>query len=181
LDKTAAHHGVRGVWPNNTVEENDMSKMQVLSVIQEPRDFAETGRMSALLGIGSWIFFAVAVSALFAAFQDRSFGDVFPMALKWGVFFGALVAVVVAFTSGPVRATIKFLEKNDFVTHLNMATSQLGYSAAANTGDLMTFKPSIQTGGVFAGLVSLQLQDDQAAIFGAKFHVMKILKRMETV
>jgi len=158
-----------------------MSKIEVVNVVQEPRDFAETGGKSALIGCGAWLAFALGLSLFYVAFQGVSFDDAFPPALKFGAIGGALVALVVAFGFVRLRATIKFSEKKDFVIHLNLAASQLGYAAAAIMGDIMTFRPSFQTGGVGLGMVTVQLQDDHATVFGPKMHVMKIVKRMETV
>jgi hypothetical protein len=155
-------------------------KNLMIKITPEPRDFAETARVSALIGCGGWLFWAVFFSFFYSAFEDRSFGDVFPGALKVGVLFGLAMALVTAPNVVSVRATVHFSDKKEFVAWLNMATSQLGYVAAPVTSDFLTFKPSFKTGG-FVGMVSVQLEDDHAEIVGPKRHVCKIVKRLETV
>jgi hypothetical protein len=144
------------------------------------RDLADTVRMSALLGIGFWLFWAVGFSFLFAAFENRSFEDVFPIALKTGILVGLLMAVFAPFSLVCVRATIRFSEKNDFVARLKTATSQLGYVAVSATGDSMTYRPSFKTAvDLLLGPTSVELEHDHAIMSGPKMHVKKIVKRLE--
>lgn len=145
------------------------------------RDIAETVRMSALLGIGFWLLWAAGFSFLYAAIENTSFERVFPVALRSGILVGLLMALFAPFSLVRLRATIRFSEKNDFVARLKMATSQLGYVAVSATADLMTYRPSFKTAvDLLLGPTSVQLEHDHAVMSGAKMHVKKILKRLET-
>lgn len=152
-----------------------------IELVPQRRDIAETARMSAMIGFGTWLVWAIGFSFLYAALENLSFDRVFPVALKTGVLFGLLMALVAPFSLVCVRATIQFSDKKDFVARLNMATSQLGYVAASVAGDFMTFRPSFKTAvDLLLGPTSVQLEHDHAMMSGPKMHVKKILKRLET-
>jgi hypothetical protein len=152
-----------------------------ITFASQPRDISETVRLSTLIGFGAWLFCAVFFSLLYAPLEGVPFERVFPLALKGGILFGFFMAVLVPFSFVRLRATIRFLDKDDFIRRLNMATSQLGYVGASLPGEFMTFSPSFKKAiDHMLGPTSVKLELDHAIKLGPKMHVKKICKWLET-
>jgi hypothetical protein len=123
--------------------------------------------------------FALLWSWLFAATQQRSFGDILPFGFAAGLFFGLFFGLAMAFFLKGETVTLEVADKKAFVARLNVAMSQLGYNPATQTEDFFTYKPSLQA-GLAAGRISVQLEEGQAEVVGPKMYVKKLLKRLAT-
>jgi hypothetical protein len=146
------------------------------SLMPEPRSYAGTAIM---IGAATALPFAILWSWLFAAMQQRSFGEILPFGIGAGFFFGLFFGLTMAFFLKGETATIEVADKKDFISRLNIAMSQLGYNPATQTDDFFTYKPSFQA-GLAAGRISVQLQEGQAVVVGPKVYVKKLLKRLAT-
>jgi hypothetical protein len=146
------------------------------SLLPEPRSYAGT---AITLGAVTALPFAILWSWLFAAMQERSFGEILPFGLGAGLFFGIFFGLAMAFFLQGETATVEVADKKGFISRLNIAMSQLGYNPATQTDDFFTYKPSFQA-GLAAGRMSVQLQDGQAVVVGPKMYVNKLLKRLAT-
>ena len=146
------------------------------SLLPEPRSYAGTATMMFAI---TALPFAILWSWLFAAMQQRSFGEILPFGMGAGLLFGLFFGLTMAFFFKGETATIEVVDKKSFVSQLNVATSQLGYYPATQAEDFFTYKPSLQA-GLAAGRISVQLQDGQAVVVGPKMYVKKLLKRLAT-
>lgn len=146
------------------------------SLLPEPRSYTGTAGM---LGAITALPFAILVSWMFAAMQQRSFGEILPFGLGAGLFFGLFFGLTMAFFLKGETTTVEVRDVKGFVSRLNVAMSQLGYNPASQTEDFFTFKPSFQA-GLAAGRISVQLQEGQAVIVGPKMYIKKLLKRLAT-
>jgi hypothetical protein len=144
------------------------------SLLPEPRSYAGT---AVTLGAVTALPFAVLWSWLFAAMQQRPFGEILPFGLAGGIFFGLFFGLAMAFFLKGKTATIEVGDKGGFVSRLNVAMAQLGYNPATQADDFFTYKPSFQA-GLAAGRISVQLQEGRAVIVGPKMYVKKLLKRL---
>jgi hypothetical protein len=146
------------------------------SLLPEPRSYAGTAIM---LGAITALPFAILWSWLFAAMQQRSFGEILSFGIGAGLFFGLFFGLTMAFFLKGETATVEVRDAKGFVSRLNVAMSQLGYNPATQTEDFFTYKPSFQA-GFTAGRISVQFQDGQAVVVGPKMYVKKLLKRLAT-
>jgi hypothetical protein len=132
-----------------------------------------------MLGALTALPFAIAWSWLFAAAQQRSFGEILPFGLGAGFLFGLFFGLTMAFFLKGETATIQVADRKGFVSRMNVAMSQLGYNPATQTDDFFTYKPSFQA-GLASGRISVQLQEEHAVVVGPKMYVKKLLKRLAT-
>ncbi len=144
------------------------------SVLPEPLGYVGT---ATKIGAITALPFAILWSWLFAAMQRRSFGEILPFGLAGGFLFGLFFGLTMAFFLKGETATVGVVDKRDFVSRLNVATSQLGYHPATQAEDFFTYKPSFQA-GLAAGRISVQMQEGRAVVVGPKMYVKKLLKRL---
>ena len=144
------------------------------SLLPEPRSYFGTAIM---VGSITALPFAIVWSGLFAATQGLSFGQVLPLGLGGGVFFGLFFGLTMAFFLKGKTADIDYSDKKGFVARLNVAMSQLGYNPATQSEDFLTYKPSFQA-GLAAGRISVQLHEDHAIIVGPRTYVKKLVHRL---
>ena len=144
------------------------------SLLPEPRSYAGTAIM---LGAITALPFAILWSWMFAAMQERSFGEILPFGLGAGLFFGLFFGLTMAVFLKGETATVEVRDAKGFISRLNVAMSQLGYNPATQTEDFLTYKPSFQA-GLAGGRLSVQLQEGQAVIVGPRMYVKKLLKRL---
>jgi hypothetical protein len=147
------------------------------SLAPEPRSYVGT---AMTIGAITALPFSILWSWLFASMQQRSFGEILPFGMATGFFFGLFFGLTMAFFLKGATTTIKVADKKGFVSHLNVAMSELGYNPATQTDDFFTYKPSFQA-GLAAGRISVQLTEGQAVVVGPKMYIKKLLKRLATV
>jgi hypothetical protein len=142
--------------------------------LPEPRSFAGT---AIWLGGITALPFAIVWSLLVAIQQQRPLGEILPYGLGAGLFFGAAFGPAMAFFFRGETADVRVPDKQDFLSRLNIATSQLGYNPATESEDFLTYKPSMQA-GLAAGRISVQLRGGRAVIIGPKLYVRKLIGRL---
>jgi uncharacterized protein (DUF1501 family) len=145
-----------------------------LSLLPEPRSYAGTAIM---LGAVTGLPFAVLWTWLDSAMLQRSFGELLPVGVGVGLFFGVSFGLTMAFFLKGKTATVAVAEPKGFVNRLHVAMSQLGYHPATQIEDFFTYAPSFQA-GLAAGRMAVQLQEGQAVIVGPKMYVEKLLQRL---
>ncbi len=89
----------------------------------------------------------------------------------FGLLFGLTMA---AFLKG-VTITVNVRDKDEFVSQINVAMSQIGFNPATASGNFLTFKPSFQA-GLLSGNFSVAIQGNKATIVGPGMYVKKLQK-----
>ena len=145
-----------------------------LLLLPEPRSYAGT---AIIMGAATGLPFAILWSWLVSAMLQRSFGELLPVGVGVGLFFGVSFGITMAFFFKGKTAAVAVAEPKGFVKRLNVSLSQLGYHPATQTEDFFTYKPSFQA-GLAAGRIAVQLQEGQAVIVGPKMYVEKLLQRL---
>jgi hypothetical protein len=145
------------------------------SLLPEPRSYAGTAIM---IGAITALPFAVLWSWLFAAMQDQSFGEILPFGLLAGLLFGLVFGLTMAAVFKAETASVAVSDKQHFISTVNSALSQFGYTPASQFDDFFTYKPSFQA-GLVAGTISVQLTEQQAVIVGPKIYVNKLFKYID--
>jgi hypothetical protein len=95
------------------------------------------------------------------------------------VFFFVYTGVISAIFLPGATATLEVGDKNAFVSRVNTATSQLGYSSATQMEDFFIYEPSAWWKvDMFAWPISVHLHDKQVVIVGPRRYVGRLLKRL---
>lgn len=135
------------------------------------------------LGVASQIFgltslpFGLLWAWLFSLQMGLSFGHVLRVGIPAGLVFGLLMGLILgAFLRG-VTITVAVRGRDQFLTRINIAMSQIGYNPATESADFLTFKPSFQA-GLMSGRISVVIQGSTATIVGAATHVKKLKKAL---
>ena len=145
-----------------------------LSLLPEPRSYAGT---AITLGAATGLPLPFCGRGWIVAMLQRSFGQLLPIGVGVGLFFGVSFGLTMAFFLKGKTATVAVAEPKGFVNRLNVAISQLGYNPATQTEDFFTYKPSFQA-GLAAGRIAVQLREGRAVIVGPKMYVEKLLQRL---
>lgn len=145
---------------------------------------SDTGLQArSYLGTASMIFgvtalpFAVLFGFLMSFQKGVSFGQIFPESIFAGILFGLFFGLIMAVNLKGVTASVEVGDKDEFVSKINVAMSQLGFNPATSSSDFLTFKPSFQA-GFLGGRFSVILQGEKATIVGPAMHVNKLLKKL---
>jgi hypothetical protein len=122
------------------------------------------------------VFIALFSFFLVAVFGQGSFWERFSLMMA---FFFIYTGVLSAFLLPGTIATLEVGDKSAFVSRVNTATSQLGYSSATQMEDFYIYEPSAWWKvAMFAWPLSVRLHDTQAVIVGPKRTVGSLLKRI---
>ena len=130
-----------------------------------------------LLGLFVFVLLVATIfSLLYVVIDQESFWEHFPTGLFVG--FIAIISINAAALTGET-AILEVGDRSAFVSQVNTATSEMGYSPATQTEDFFVYKPSswFKT-EAFAWPISLHLHDKQAVIVGPKMLIKRLLKRL---
>ncbi len=121
--------------------------------------------------------FALLAGLVLSAETGTSFGAMLEQAIPAGIMFGLFFGLIAAHFLKSVTITVPVRDRDEFVSRIYVAMSQIGYNAATASGNFLTFKPSF-----FAGLASgrfcVVIQGNQATIVGPSIYLKKIQKRL---
>jgi len=140
----------------------------------QPRSFFGTASM--LFGVTS-LPFALGSGFLMSLQTGTPFGKMLTVSIPAGLMFGLLFGLIMAAFMKGDTITVTVRDKDDFVTRINVAMSQIGFNPATASGNFLTFKPSFQA-GLMAGRFSVAIQGGKATIVGPSMYLKKIKKRL---
>ena len=142
--------------------------------LTEPRSFVGT---ACVLGALTALPFALFMTAWAVAVQEVPLRAAVPAATGAGLLFGAIFGLVMACFLKGETATVEVADSMEFVSRVNVATSQIAYYPSSVSEGFFTYKPSFQA-GLAAGRISVQLREGQAVIVGPRMYVNALLKRL---
>lgn len=140
----------------------------------QPRSYFGTATM--LFGVTS-LPFALGVGFLMSLQTDTPFGEMLVESIIAGLMFGLLFGLIMAVFMKGDTITVTVRDKDDFVTRINVAMSQIGFNPETASGNFLTFKPSFQA-GLMVGWFSVAIHGSKATIVGPSMYLKKIQKRL---
>ena len=140
----------------------------------QPRSFFGTASM--LFGVTS-LPFALLFGFLMSLQTGVPFGRILTISIPAGLVFGLLFGLVMAAFLKGDTFTVNIRNRDDFVSRINVAMSQIGFNPATASANFLTFKPSFQA-GLMSGRFSVVIQGSKATIVGPSMHLKKIQKRL---
>ena len=137
----------------------------------------QLNRYTALLQVVMLVVLAVLSALLFWAVFGGNFWETLSGLVA--ICFIVLIALRGAINLPGDAATIAVEDISRFVSRVDTATSQLGYSSAAQKEDFFVYEPSAWWKlEIFAWPISVHVHDKQAVIVGPKRYVGRLLKRL---
>src|SRR5207244_3364787 len=95
-----------------------------------------------------------------------------------GIAFGFFSGFMMAFSLRAITISIKFEDRETFLSKLRTALAKIGYHPDTQVGAEFVFKPSFRA-GLFASSISIELEHGLATIVGPATHVKRLLKRLK--
>ena len=122
------------------------------------------------------VIFALIYSWLFAVIDRNDFGQVFIRGGLWmGIFLGTGLGLGMAPFFKAERISMKFRDKDSFLSRLNIALAELGYHPESQIEDFITYKPAFPAGfGLIDGKISLLIGDKSATVVGPHMALLKL-------
>jgi hypothetical protein len=135
---------------------------------------------------GFWgtLFMIAALSALPIALLSSfmaslssgvDFRQILDVYIWFGLFFGLLLGVIIAFFMKAYRVMVRYQDREAFLAQLNIAVRELGYHPSVQTDAWLTFTPPIPT-GLLSGEISVMIDQGSATITGPATYVKKLQK-----
>lgn len=140
----------------------------------QPRGFLGTWMMIAAI---SGPLFGLGWSVLYFLITGIDFGLVLFCGLLGGIAFGLLFGLIMAFFFKAVRISIRFRQKEAFVSWLNITLAEMGYHPQSQFKNFITYKPSVQA-GLAAGKISVQIRNGTATIVGPNTYIKKLQRNL---
>lgn len=138
----------------------------------QPRSYLGTASM--IFGVTA-LPFALLAGWLMSSGTGTPFGAVLVFTIPGGLMFGLLFGLTMAAFLKGVTITVNVRDKDEFVSQINVAMSQIGFNPATASGNFLTFKPSFQA-GLLSGNFSVAIQGNKATIVGPGMYVKKLQK-----
>jgi len=111
------------------------------------------------------------------AWEGISFGTNLIMTIPEGLMFGIVFGLVgAAFLKG-ATITVNVGDRDEFISRVNVAMSQIGFYPDTASGNFFTFKHSLS--GFISGKLSVVIKENKATIVGPAMHVKKLKKRLD--
>jgi hypothetical protein len=136
------------------------------------------------LGTASMLFavtalpFALGFAFLMSFLTDIPFGRMLTLSIPGGLVFGFIFGLIMAAFLRGTTIAVNVRDRDEFVSRINVAMSELGFNPATASGNFLTFKPSFQA-GLMSGMFSVVIQGSKATIVGPIMHANKLQKRLD--
>jgi TIR domain len=150
----------------------------------EPRSFLKVAWMvftwSAVL---TTVLFGAVMTIVLSVGVDQSADKVFADVAPWAVLFGLRMGLVFGVIGGSLwqgrKIIVNFGRRDEFITSVNVAMSELAFSPAQGSADVLSFRASSSVRRVIAGPISVILGTGIATIVGPAWHIGRLKTRLE--
>jgi hypothetical protein len=144
--------------------------------LPRPRGYVETAIHVAMPIMFSTIaiWSVVAVCLIDVQFLKLSL----PFGVLAGFHAGLILGLIVAVFIRGEKATVEFIDADDFIRRLDAVLARLQYYPSIVRNGLRIYKPSWR-GAVAAGPVSVKLFDDCATVVGPRYYVKKLQMKLD--
>jgi len=140
----------------------------------QPRSYF--GTASVLFGVTA-LPFGLLMGWIMSAQTGTTFGEMLIITIPGGLLFGLLFGFIMAAFLKGSTITVTVGDRDDLITRINVAMSQIGYNPATESANFLTFRPSFQA-GLLAGRFSVVIQGNSATIVGPSAYIKKLAKRL---
>lgn len=163
-----------GNQSNEVSAKQSVFEREPLNTTLQPRSYFGTASM--FFGVTA-LPFGLGFGWLMSVQSGTPFGTMLkgtiPLGLMFGILFGLTMAAF--FKGATIALTVR--DKDEFVSQINIAMSQIGFNPATTSGNFLSFKPSFQA-GLMSGKFSVVIHGTKATIVGPSLFVRKLQKRL---
>ena len=128
-----------------------------------------------IFGVTSPLF-ALGFDFLMSLQTGVPFGRMLTISIPTGFMFGLLFGLIMAAFLKADTITVNIRDRDDFVSRINVAMSQIGFYPETGSGNFLIFKPSFWA-GLMSGRFSIVIQGSKATIVGPSKYLKNIQKR----